>query len=242
MIAVLSGEGPTDLGQCSNQQNHCTDSDFTPGPMAILVDQIIESYFGYSLLGQTPGCYQFCSEQALEEREALRKQEKRQVSFKGKKRAEETGYYYVNAWMLGEITQEIMEEEDDEAVAILFRDSDGTHSSPRDLWQRKWDSMLAGFKRAGCERGVPMLPRPKSEAWLLCAAKANPYQHCPALEELPGNDDSPNSAKGKLEEARGGKTSAAELCDWLRETPYDHAAADLPSFQRFRERLLEVLS
>lgn len=30
-----------------------------------------------------------------------------------------------------------------------------------------------------------MVPRPKSEAWLLCALKPNPYQHCAALEEAP---------------------------------------------------------
>jgi len=45
------------------------------------------------------------------------------------------------------------------------------------------------------DRGVAMIPKPKSEAWLLCALKNKPYESCEKLEDRSGNDDSPNSLK-----------------------------------------------
>lgn len=50
------------------------------------------------------------------------------------------------------------------------------------MWTDKLESMKNGFKEADCILGVPMIPKPKSEAWLLCACKENAYQHCAALE------------------------------------------------------------
>jgi hypothetical protein len=43
-----------------------------------------------------------------------------------------------------------------------------------------------------------MIPKPKSEAWIICALKANPYLGCDPLEDRSGNDNSPDSLKGKL--------------------------------------------
>ncbi len=54
-------------------------------------------------------------------------------------------------------------------IAVLFRDSDGTASSGRGLWEDKRKSIEDGFGEAGFDYGVPMIPKPKSEAWLLCA-------------------------------------------------------------------------
>jgi hypothetical protein len=47
-----------------------------------------------------------------------------------------------------------------------------------------------------------MLPKPKSEAWLLCAGQTVQHSHA-ALEDISGNDDSPNSAKNKWEAFMG---------------------------------------
>jgi hypothetical protein len=124
-----------------------------------------------------------------------------------------------------------------EVVAVLFRDGDGTRSSPPDDWQRKLESMLNGFQLAGCTTGVPMLPRPKSEAWLLCAMKPQPYQHCAALEDASGNDDSPNSLKTQLEALIGHKASAQEQAQWVRDGRVDPDRLDMPSFLIFRQHL-----
>lgn len=190
-----------------------------------------------------PQAIQYVSESALKYREVLRKNESRKVSFTGKKREQETGYFYINAWMLGEVSIEMEALLNDQAIAVLFRDCDGTRSTKAGIWKAKLKSMHDGFTRAGFSRGVPMLPKPKSEAWLICAAKNPPYQECSELEELPGNDDSPNSAKKMLDAIFGGHQSAAELCAWLEDNPFDegHGCA-MPSFEEFKNELVRVLA
>lgn len=241
MIVVLSGEGPTDLGQCNNAQSVCSDEQFQIGPMAVLVDQMLEQRLCYSPR-TTPGVFQYVSELALKDRELIRKNESRKVSLVGKKRDQETGYFYINAWMLGDIALEREASYKDTAIAILFRDCDGTRSTKAGLWAAKWKSMVDGFKRSGFTRGVPMLPKPKSEAWLLCAAKKHAYQGCEKLEDLPGNDDSPNSAKNMLDTAFGGHKSTVDLCEWLENNLFDvDKASAMPSFKEFQDELKQAL-
>ena len=87
-----------------------------------------------------------------------------------------------------------------------------------------------------------MVPKPKSEAWLLCAV-ANAYQHCQKLEALPGNDDSPHSAKMQLQAALGGDASTEAQLNWLAEHGFDHqaVAADMPSYQQFKASLAAAI-
>lgn len=240
MIVLLSGEGPTDLGQCNNAQGQCTGADFEGGPITVLLDRLIEnSPLGYSLF-DIPEAYRYVDENALEQRVSDRKRQRKKASLVGKKHGEETGYFYVNAWMLGEIAQEHEAEANDAAVAVLFRDCDGTRSTKPGIWQAKWDSMEAGFRRAQFERGVPMLPKPKSEAWLLCAAKPNPYQNCADLENtLSGNDASPHSAKKQLGDILP-DTSASGLKTWV-ETALDIDRIDMPSFNQFKQSLTQAI-
>ncbi len=84
-------------------------------------------------------------------------------------------------------------------MAVLFKDSDDSSSSGRGLWQDKRESMLKGFTRENFHYGVPMAPRPISEAWLLCALRER-YQHCDRLEEESGRRHSTNPLKKQLEE------------------------------------------
>lgn len=240
MIVVLSGEGPTDLGQCNNAQGSCTDEYFQVGPMTVLLDQMLEPRLGYSLRS-IPGGYQYVGEGGLKQREQDRKNDSRKVSFVGKKRDQETGYFYINAWMLADIALQIETEQEDQVLAVLFRDCDGARSAKAGLWAAKWQSMVNGFGRAEFPRGVPMLPKPKSEAWLLCAAKPLAGS-CADLEEISGNDNSPNSAKLRLDVAFGAHKSGAEICAWLDENPIDEErASSMPSFEAFRNKLDRAL-
>lgn len=242
MIIVLSGEGPTDLGCCDNGIGICTSPRFLAGPMAVLIDEIVDEIYKYRPLRDTPEVYRFYNKQILVERAKQRKSG-RSVVLPGKKHDVETGYFYINAWMLGEIALELEGDEHDKSVAVLFRDADGTNSSSADISTVKRNSMISGFERAQYKRGVPMVPLPKSEAWLLCAAKDDPYQNCGILENLPGNDDAPRSAKRLLNEALDGQTSAKDLCEWLDGFQFDHISVgnQMPSYREFRERMLRVL-
>ncbi|OYO29776.1 hypothetical protein [Janthinobacterium sp. PC23-8] len=241
MILILSGEGPSDLGMCTNAQGRCSDHNFQSGPITVLLEQLIERRLGYAL-ADAPGAIQFISKPRLVELAVKRKNNKRSVILPGKKRGVETGYFHANALDLGQASLEIETELNDITIAVLFRDHDKMRSDPPALWQQKWQSMLDGFHRAQFPRGVPMLPNPKSEAWLLCAAKKQPFQHCAKLEDVPGNDDAPNSAKEKLARALGGEKSAVELAEWVRGIEFDaQGASAMPSFAAFHDRLQLVL-
>lgn len=246
MIVVLSGEGRSDLGACNNAQGYCSGDTFALGPMTVLVDQEIasHSHFEYSPLECAPETYLYVSETWLSEKIRARKQDRRKTSLTGKKHGQETGYFHINAWMLGEAAKDFEQQHQDIAIAVLFRDSDGARSAAGSEWSAKWQSMHSGFQRSGLgARGVPMLPKPKSEAWLLCAV-ANDYQHCQALEALPGNDDSPRSAKMQLQAALGGDASTEAQLQWLQTYGFDHqrAAVGMPSYQCFQDSLRGALT
>ena len=82
-----------------------------------------------------------------------------------------------------------------------------------------------------------MLPKPKSEAWLLCAIK-NSYQNCNALENESGNDNSPNNLKTQLETF--GLTHD-EICEKIKANKIGIEKIDMKSFNIFKNRLHEVL-
>ena len=89
---------------------------------------------------------------------------------------------------------------------------------------------------------IPMLPNPKSEAWLLCALKPNqPYQHCAQIEDESGNDAGLDALKSQLERALGEPPTATLLAELVREGRVDAARIEMASFVRFRERLKSVL-
>lgn len=239
MRILLSGEGPTDLGVCINAQGRCDGADFKQGPMTQLLIQLLEPLLGYSL-ADYPESFAYISETAL--REQTKATPARLQPARGKKKGAETSYFYGNAMTLGRMAINLGEEVGDSVVAIFFRDTDGTRSSHAGLWQDKWESICNGFKHSGFMRGVPMLPKPKSEAWLLCLAGVNPGGTSEALEELPGNDHAPKSAKSLLDTTLGRHHSADELCDWLIEHPVEVDRINtMPSFHAFHQALTFVL-
>lgn len=241
MIVVLSGEGKSDLGQCNNGQDHCFGNTFQQGAMTLVIDKIIESSLQYSLLESTPDCYHYFSEGFLANK--AKNRHKRNISLRGKHHPDhETSYFYINAFMLGEIAKELATQLNDTAIAILFRDSDGTNSSEYGLWQQQLNSINHGFERAEFEFGVAMLPKPKSEAWLLCAIQNN-YQHCANLEDLSGNDNAPNNAKKLLNQALNGDNSAERIYHWLEQNDLllDKLAHQMNSFKEFYIKFLGIL-
>lgn len=242
MLLILSGEGPTDIGACKRPIGLCRNGDFQPGPMAVLVDQAVANRLEYSVLSTTPHCVFYVDEGRLVQKIDEIRKHRKNLFLSGKKRGQETGYFYNNARALGLIALEIERETKDVGPAVFFRDCDGRRSTPSADWSAKWTSIEQGFLRAENPRGVPMLPKPMSEAWLICAAQEHPYQNCQQLEDLPGGPASPNHPKTLLDRAFGTHKNAVELCAWLSDTPLDiERACSMPSFRRFHERLNEVL-
>jgi len=243
MYFLLSGEGPTDLGSTNSMTPINEGGSFDYGPMAMIVDRIVEKTFNYSILESH--AVGFVSKQELERTGAALKTTKKPRNLPGKKRVKETNYYYKNARVLASIAKSQQEHLGVEVVAVLFRDSDGTASANRGLWETKWQSMLNGFEEEKFRGGVPMLPKPKSEAWLICALKDQPYQNCDALEEWSGNDDSPKNLKAELVdlfETRFGIFLSREiLCQIFEKGLIDIDQIRMPKFLRFRRRLEDVI-
>ena len=86
-----------------------------------------------------------------------------------------------------------------------------------------------------------MLPRPKSEAWLICALKPDPGVACDRLEERSGNDGSPRSLKRELATILGHQPSGQELADLVRAGTIDPRTINMISYSVFRTELREVV-
>lgn len=210
-------------------------SEYSAGPMAVVTNQLVQSYQGYELdYLQNASLCQFVSEHDLEDLEES------SPRFPGKKKNKHL-YFMRNAEVLGMKAKEIEAETGDSVVTVLFRDCDGTRSDKAGLWKEKVDSMEMGFERVGYERGVPMVPKPKSEAWLICALKENAYQHCTALENRSGNDKSPNNVKDELKAICNGNDTAPDIVDKIEDGTIDCFRIDMPSFNDYKSKLEQVV-
>jgi hypothetical protein len=234
MRLLLSGEGPTDLGQTILAVGG---KEFVPGPMAWMVDKVLERYHtGYSLLETHLAggdCVTHVHETDLA---ALGKPSSPLIP--GVKFGKGTAFFTRNAQVLGLLAKQIAAEEEQPVLAVLFRDGDGVRATPTGEWQEKVDSIHRGFAMVECETGVPMVPRPKSEAWLLCALRSPGYTNCSPLEDASGNDDSPAALKKQLAQLFNGKNaSAEEQTEWVVTGVVDPLRINMPSFSAFKQAL-----
>ncbi|HJT30831.1 MAG TPA: hypothetical protein VJ783_02110 [Pirellulales bacterium] len=237
MFFLLSGEGVTDMGAGQAGKEVCEGEDFLFGPMAMIVAQIVEARHHYSILDGACG---FVSENVLAQRAAELKAAKKKLRLPGKKREKETRYFYNNARLLSRIAKAEAAARKDDVVGVLFRDADTMASAGRGSWAAKRQSMLDGFDEEDFVKGVPMVPKPKSEAWLICALKTPPYLGCNSLEDRSGNDASPKSLKKELAKLLQREITPALLCEKVRDS-IDARRITMPSFNAFRDRLEEVI-
>lgn len=240
MHLLLSGEGPTDIGRCNAAVSQCEAGGFVSGPMAVVVDQLVENAQGYAFSYLENDLVEFVSKKYLVDGAADLKALRKSPSLPGVKKKRETLHFRRNARVLARRAQEKMRETNDSVIAVLFRDADGTVSAERGHRSHKVASMHKGFQDEAFEYGVPMMPMPKSEAWLLCAV-AKDYQHCAALEHESGNDDAPNPLKAQLAAALDGEDSAPSVSGMLRDGEIDVHLIDMPSYNEFKTRLTEVV-
>ncbi|MEQ9236692.1 hypothetical protein [Coleofasciculus sp. E2-BRE-01] len=226
MFLLLSGEESSDIG---TQEDKI-------GSMTKFIDRWIMRRSDYSLIDIK--CYKIVSKKKLAD---IAKTRLKPLSRKGKKHKKETGYFYKNARALALLAKEESSKLETIVIPVLFRDADGTASSDRGEWQDKHQSVLNGFEAEQLVNGVPMIPKPKSEAWILCALREH-YQNCQRLENESGNDDSPNSLKKQLEEHLGEPATRELLNDEIDQGNLDISKIiDMPSLTAFKDRLDEVL-
>jgi len=232
MRLLLSGEGPTDIGAT---RLTAQGPQFVPGPMAWFVDRLLEPRLGYSLLEQHEGAAECVRH--VHESELAAGAKPGSPLLPGVRFGKGTAFFTRNAQVLGLMAQQDAKATEQPVIAVLFRDGDGTRSVPKDQWQQKFDSIARGFELVEFDAGVPMVPRPKSEAWLICALKTPPYQHCDALEDSSGNDGSPHALKPRLAALHGSEPGADIQAEWVRTGRVDPAAIAMPSCDAFRAAL-----
>jgi len=86
-----------------------------------------------------------------------------------------------------------------------------------------------------------MVPRPISEAWLLCAI-ANNYQHCAVLESASGSNNSPNPLKAQLARAIPGGYDLQWIMDQIETGAIDIDRIRMPSLDDFRQRFAAAVA
>ncbi len=238
MFFLLSGEGVSDMGSGKGKAGVNEADDFLPGPMAVIVDQVVDTRLKYSMFDAS--CCGFVSEVDVASRAGELKAAKKKLRLPGKRQAKETRYFFNTARVLSRIASDEAKQREDDVIAVLFRDSDGTASAGRGLWEDKWQSITDGFDEEEFTRGVPMVPKPKSEAWLICALKKTAYQNCMALEDRSGNDNSPKSLKKELAAILGKEITPELLCEEVRNK-LNINKIKMSSFKAFRDRLEAVI-
>jgi hypothetical protein len=151
----------------------------------------------------------------------------------------ESQFFRASAYQLGKHAQAVALERNDLVIAVFFRDSDGTNSAPKTIWAAKFDSIKAGFRLASFPSGVPMVPRPKSEVWMLCGLfkREDAGRDYDWLEDEPGNDASPNCLKARLANHLGYEPTAEQQAELVSGGTINPFLIDLSSFTAFREAL-----
>jgi hypothetical protein len=236
MILVLSGEGPTDIGTTRPTEAGWK---FAPGPMAWIIDKLLNrsNMLNFSLLelhASGSDCVCFLNKADLA---SLRPA--KPIFLPRSNDAPGYQYFAKSAFLLGRRAKDIAAERNSPAIAVFFRDADATRSTPKAEWQGKFDSMLRGFEIAEFPSGVPMVPRPKSEAWMLCGLlkREDPSRNYNWLEDASGNDASPNSLKASLESYLTYAPTTEQQAELVSGGRINPELIDLPSFTAFSNEL-----
>lgn len=239
MLLILSGEGPSDIGSSINGESECGLEYFRPGPLAYHLFFEIEKHIQYSPLD--PGLVFWISRTKLSRIYAENRQSIH-VAFPGAKSPKEMLSSVRMAYAFAIRAQEIEVEQNCLSVGVLFHDSDGTNSDSINRWEHMASAVSRGFCLAGYRRGVPMIPKPKQEAWFLCGLKSNPYAGCDAIEGLSGNDASPNNLKKILGDVLDKKVTTEDLVEIIQSNKIDWDRIDMPSYLHFRRNLLNAIN
>lgn len=224
MFFIISGEGNSDIGK-SNEH---------PGPLVTCLEKLSE------FVSDDTFCYDIISESELTARTKEITRDRKMMLLPGSKyKSRNLSHIRRLAHTLGYLAQK-----QKDAGALLFRDCDFTHSeisNPHEYYQDMVKSIETGFAMAdGFKFGVAMVPKMRSETWLLAHYQKTPYMNSDRFEELPANDKAEHSAKAIL--AQFLNCSIGELYEHITPEDIDWDKIDCSSFLFFKKRFLYVLN
>lgn len=242
MFFLFSGEGPTDLGTGDNNNEINEGQHFRPGPLVYVVDQLVEEKHRYSPMEcNTVG---FVTKAMLTSW-AKNLSSRKKISLPGPGEPKETRFFYKNARAMAQIARSYSRDKKDDVVAVLFRDAD---DCDRGNWEAKRQSMLHGFKEKedgdeGFDRGVPMIPKSVSEAWMLCGLykQRDSHRDCHFLENKTYGSGDQHQLKDRLETELRKKPDQETLNEKVKSKEINFDLVDLDSYVKFKTRLHEAI-
>ena len=229
MRFFIAGEGPSDL---------CDKTTGKPGLLLQALRQLAEAMN----LGESPE-FVGVSQMELSVSSGRAKREPRQMFLRGNKRMDgELSAIGRRAEALARHVNERVEE-GEECGAVLFTDCDFTNRSvnqPDTYHAQVIIAIEGGFAVVdGFRNGVAMVPKMRSESWVLCKYQDIPYAPGNKFEALPANDHSPNCAKKVL--AQFLELPVDEMYECICDDDIDWTKISCSSYNFFRRRFEFVL-
>jgi hypothetical protein len=241
---LVTGEGPTDIGFSHTGQNISTNADFGKGPFYRLIERMLLRYMPNWNTDQfdetNPITASYVPHGHLSKRSKELTKGNKKFRFAGKSMPKGFAGLTKQSTELAKLALEL-----ECQIAFYFHDTDGNNqekSSTSRLQENMVNAAKQGFLSGGLENCIAMIPKPTSEAWLICSCKANAYDACGSLEAtLSGNDDSPpeQSPKLVLESIIGAAYTDPILNEKIEELDIDRM--DMPSFNQFRDDMKQAI-
>ncbi|AWD69132.1 MULTISPECIES: hypothetical protein [Acinetobacter] len=228
---LVTGEGGSDMGGSNNSHSISSGASYNLGPMALLavrlLQKIIPDWNEDNIDFQSPNNWITCisGNELARQAKGVRKHRPSTKLKKGfvehaNRATTMAGYAKDNGHQL----------------AFYFHDTDKCDFD--DLHQ----SIMLGFNGIEGVHGIPMIPKPTSEAWLICSQKQDPYAHCTALEiELSGNDaaSDENAPKKVLARLLGQEATTEQQYEMV--AGIDITRIDMPSYNQFKTDLTTAI-
>lgn len=228
---LVTGEGSSDMGGSNNGQPISTGEFYNLGPMALLVVQLLQKIMPDwnedTMDFESPNNWITCisgNELARQAKDVR----KHRPSTKLKKGFVE---HANRATTMVEYARD-----NGHQLVFYFHDTDKCDFS--DLHQ----SVILGLNGVDGVHGIPMIPKPTSEAWLICGIKQEPYAHCTALEtQLSGNDAASdgNAPKKVLAQLLGCEATTDQQYEVVKGI--DVTRINMPSYNQFKTDLTTAI-
>jgi len=228
---ILCGEGPTDL--------YYNEIDQKQGPLKDGVDKLLDffwdrrNYLQFKQVSRT--------EISLSDKG---KPEKKTSIVRGAKNKFPNHHFIAaSAKCLAQKAEETAMENDEPHKwgVIYFHDLDAnTKASVDEIYNASMKAMNDGFDSASFTHGVPMIPKTRSESWLLCLLDSKGCAGVNYFEDLPMSDKSPNSGKKVLATLLKVPEDESYSCIEEKRDTFDWTSLQAPSFLVFRNRLKTV--
>lgn len=233
---LVTGEGSSDMGGSNNGQPLSTGEFYNLGPMALLairlLQELLPKWNEECLDFQSPNNWitYISSNELARKTKSLRN--KHRPSTKLKKGFVE---HANRAAAMADYAKN-----NEHQLAFYFHDTDKYDFT--DLHQ----SIKLGFNGNNGVQGIPMIPKPTSEAWFICGRQKPPHACCAALEtNLSGNDaasehNAPKKVLGKLLGLATGAGPTTEQQYSEAET-VDIRQINMPSYNQFKTDLTNAI-